>query len=125
MQLNFLIKSLLLVCLIGSSVSFADCAKNVQPIQEGQPAQCSGFLFSDGAEREASTARDLVQKLQQKSDLQSKEIDIQGQRLSLYMNESLVLSKERAQHENTKDLNNLFYFTLGVVATAILANHVR
>lgn len=125
-------KIILSVVFAFSGATYADCPNNVQPIKKGEVAVCDGFLFSDGAEKTASQARDdadyykkLSDKLQEKSDLEDKQSQILNDRLKLYIDESKALSKTVAQKDNTESLYRFVYFALGVVITGVIAVNVR
>lgn len=87
---------------------YADCPQNVQPIKEGQVANCEGYLFSPGAESEAHKAKEIA-------DLQRSENEILEQRLKLYMDTTSDLSKDIAKRDNNESYIRLFYFGLGVL----------
>lgn len=129
------------IMVIVSSIAFSttlstaygtECVRNVQPIKEGQVANCSGFLFSDEAERTASKARDdaeyyraLSDLYLKKSDLQSEQSKILEERLKLYMDQSDRLIKERNSVQSTEKWLLLGAFALGVVATGFVVKNVR
>lgn len=95
-----------------------ECLDRVQPITEGQVAQCKGFLFSPSAEEDAYKATQI-------STLQKEENEILNRRLELYMKESDVLAKEVSQRNNTEGLYRVCYFALGVLVTGYIASNVK
>lgn len=102
---------------IFSSICHSDCTKPVQPIKQGETAVCDGFLFSPSEEESAYKATQIV-------DLQKEENEILEKRLTLYMQESDALAKERAQKDNIEGLYRFAYFTLGVIVTGLVVRNV-
>jgi hypothetical protein len=100
-----------------SSSTFAECTKPVQPIEKGQAAPCSGFIFTEEAESKAFKATQLV-------DLYKEENEILERRLDLYIQQSDKLANEVATKRNNEDLYRGLYFALGVLATGIIAANV-
>lgn len=124
-------KKLLISLILIPSLVLAECP-NVQPIKQGDVAACSGFLFSDLAEKQAAQARDdakfyqtFSEQLSHKVDIEANQNTILEKRLKLYMDESEVLSKRVANTETTETLYRLAYFTLGVVVTSLVVRNVR
>jgi hypothetical protein len=130
------IKSFLIGIIIGlialPTPAYADCSQPVQVIKEGEAAQCSGFLFSPDAEKEAATARDnaeyytkLADAYQARAKVSQDENQILEQRLKLYMDSTANLSKEVSSRDNNSNLYYLASFSLGVIATALIVKNVR
>lgn len=110
----------------------ADCPQKVTPIEKGEASQCTGYVFSPDAEKDAAKDRDDVQfykeladKLTKRSILSDKENNILSQRLNLYINESNVLAKDKAQHDTTDNLLKFAYFAAGVLVTGIIASNIH
>lgn len=106
------------ILVVSNGVYATNCPKPVQPISEGQTANCSGYLFSPEAESKAYKAVEL-------SDLYKKENEILEKRLELYVRQSDVLAKQVARTENTESLYRLGYFALGVIITGVIASNVN
>lgn len=126
--LSIVMKIGLVISLSLSSISYA----TVQPIKQGDPAPYDGFVFDHESEQIASNYRadaefykNITEKLYEKIDLQDKNSEILEKRLQLYINESNVLIKDRAQAETTERLYLLGAFALGVVATGLIVRNVR
>lgn len=105
------------ISIFANESAASDCASNVQPIKEGQAAQCTGYLFSPQAESEAYKATQI-------SKLQAEENKILQTRLEMYMHQSDVLAKEVGKRDNTDGLYKFLYFGLGVVVTGVIAANV-
>ncbi len=95
-----------------------DCNSSVRPINKGEPAQCTGYLFSPSAESAAYKATRI-------SELQKEENEILQKRLDLYIKQSEVLAKEIAKRDSTEDLKRLGMFVLGVVVTGYIASNLK
>lgn len=109
-----------------------DCSSNVQPIKQGDVAPCSGFLFSDLAEKQAAQARDdakfyeeLSKKLTEKTKIQSDQNEILEKRLGVYIQQTDILSNHLGKKENTEGLYRGLYFLLGVAITGYIAANVN
>lgn len=120
MELKRGLVSFLLVigCLFNNPSRATECSAKVQPIREGQAAQCSGYLFSPEAESEAYKATQI-------SKLQKEENEILNKRLDLYIKQSDVLAKQLSRKDNTENLYRFAYFGLGVVITGMIAANVN
>jgi len=110
----------------------SECVKPVQVISENQKAQCSGFLFSDKAEKTAAQDRDdaiyykkLVPQLEQLNKLKTDENTILNKRLELYITESNALIKYKERTENMKFWQQASMFFLGVIVTSAAVNLAR
>ncbi len=101
-----------------SSVFGSECSKPVQAIQEGEKANCSGFLFDKKTEEAAYKATRIV-------ELQEKENQILEKRLELYVKQSEALAKELAKKKNTEEFVRVFYFIGGALITGIVARNVN
>lgn len=91
-----------------------DCARNVQPIEKGQAAQCDGYLFSPGAEETAAKAVETAK-------LREQENDILNRRLELYIKQSDVLATEVSRRRVTDDLYRGLYFVAGAIVAGYIA----
>jgi hypothetical protein len=114
---------LLLFTAIVESSNASECAKPVQVIKVGEVANCSGFLFSDKAEKDAATARDNVEyyktyssALEQKVTLELDRNKILEKRLDLYIDQTNKLTEKSAQLENNNFYKNVGLFFLGGLA---------
>lgn len=121
-------KCILVIALIFSNSALA----KVQPIKQGDTATYDGFLFDHDSENEAEQDRtnaafykELSDKQAEKIALQDKESSILDQRLQLYINESNVLIKDKAQNDVTERLFLIGSFALGVIATALVVRNVK
>lgn len=120
-------KYLLLFTLFFNQVVFAtECKEAVKLLQEGQKAECSGFLFSPEAEKKASQAYDdakhykeLSELLHKRSELTNSEIKILDERLKLYQDQSLTLATQLNKKENEDFWQKTMYFGLGILATSV------
>lgn len=119
--INFIV-----VVLFSINVLAADCKEAVSLINEGQKAECTGFLFSPEAEKKASQAyddakyyKDLSELLHKRNELTNKEIQILDERLKLYQDQSHLLAQEVQKKEKEDFWQKTLYFGLGIVATSI------
>lgn len=111
--------SLFICCTLSfTSSAFGFCRENVQPIKEGQVANCEGFLFSPQAESDAFKAKET-------SDLQKSENEILEQRLKLYMDENNTLAQNQAKHDSNESYIRLGYFVLGILVTGLTVRNLR
>lgn len=100
------------------------CPEDVQVIEKGQTANCSGLLFSPEASKKADEAiedvkyyKSLTDKLGSRIEYSNKEVDILEKRLKLYMDQSNILAKEVVNRENEDKWQKVIWFGLGVLAT--------
>jgi hypothetical protein len=112
-------------CIVGislfcysSNVMGRECPKPVQPISEGQSANCTGYLFSDKAESDAYKATRIA-------ELQKEENEILQKRLDLYIKQSETLAKQISKKDSTEGFVRIGYFVLGAVLTGVIASNVR
>lgn len=119
--INFLV-----VVLFSINVSATECKEAVTLINEGQKAECTGFLFSPDAEKKASQAYDdakhykeLSELLHRRSELTNQEIKILDERLKLYQDQSHLLAQEVQKKEKEDFWQKTLYFGLGIVATSV------
>lgn len=121
------ISILLVYVLIFSQTTFAgDCPEDVQVIEKGQIANCSGVLLSpeaskkvDETQEDAKYYKTLSDKLQLRYDYMGKEVNLLDQRLKLYVDQSEVLAREVHRKESEDKWQKFIYFGLGVFATGI------
>lgn len=128
-KFNFILKTILLVCLLGSfQTSYAadSCSEAVVLLKKGEPAPCTGFLFSPDAEKNASKAfddakyyKELSELLHNKNDLYLKQINILDERLMLYMKSTNELAEEVTRKRNEDFWQKTIYFGLGVAVTGL------
>lgn len=102
------------------------CSEDVQIIEKGQTANCTGFLFSPIAAKKADEAADdrdyykkLSEKLEQRQKLQDERSKVLDKRLQLYMEQSHILSEKLTERENRSEWEKVLYFSLGVVVTGV------
>ena len=122
-------KSILLVCILvlnQTAMAADQCPEDIQELNKGQVANCSGLLFSPEASKKADEMaadskyyKEVNEKLVQRKELTDKEISVLDQRLKLYMNESQVLATELSRRESGSSYQKFLYFGLGVLATGI------
>lgn len=105
------------IILFNCNFSYADCPKNVQPIKQGQTANCDGFLFSPSSEESAYKDKELA-------SLYKSENEILQERLELYMKQSDVLANNVSDHDTKDSLIRLGYFSLGAILTGLIASRV-
>lgn len=103
--------------------SWASCPNKIMELKKGEPAPCSGLLFSPKASEEVDNKleeleynKKLVTKLLQRQGLTDKYIDTVEKRLQLYMNQSYTLAQELNRKENEDKWQKALYFTLGIAA---------
>ena len=108
------------------------CPKPVSVIKQGEVATCSGFLFSPEAEQQAEEYRAdsefykrLNKSLNEKTGILENENEILQKRLNLYITQSEVLSKDKAQRDSTETLYRFISFGLGVLVTGLIVRNVR
>lgn len=104
----------------------ASCKDPVQVIEEGQKANCDGFLFSDEAEKTAAQARDdaeyykdLSELLRQRSEFSNEQLGILDERLKTHMELSQNLSEELNRRERQDFWKNTLFFGLGILTTGL------
>lgn len=128
MKFKFILKTILLVYFLGfnQTVLATECKESVTLLNEGQKAECTGFLFSPDAEKKASQSYDDAKYYKELSDLLHKrnvltneEIKILDERLKLYQDQSFLLAQEVQKKENEDFWQKTIYFGLGVLATGI------
>lgn len=123
---KLIIELLVFISLLAAPFTCAravECSTSVQVIKEGEPAPCSGFLFSDEAEKRAAEARDdvkyygkLVPKLEKKIELEIQRNGILENRLDLYMDQTETLAKRNAKIEDRSFWKHVGFFFLGGLA---------
>lgn len=104
--------------LLFSGNVYSECPNRVQPIQQGQAANCSGYLFSPDAESEAYKATQLA-------DLYKTDNEILEKRLKLYMDETQALSKELSSRDNNESIYRFIYFGAGILVTGLIVRNLR
>lgn len=122
-------KSILLVYILvlnQTAMAADQCPEDIQELNKGQVANCSGLLFSPEASKQVDEMaadskyfKEVNVKLLQRKELTDKEISVLDQRLKLYMNESQVLATELTRRESDNSYQKFLYFGLGVLATGI------
>ena len=117
---------IILIIFLFSQLTYAKCPEDIQVIEKGQTANCSGLLFSpeaskkvDETQADAKYYKELSDRLLQRRDLTNKEISILDRRLQLYIDQSYDLAKEIHKKEKEDKWQKLMYFGLGVLATGI------
>lgn len=104
------------------------CPEDVQVIEKGQTANCSGVLLSPEASKKADEAiedskyyKELSEKLYQRQNYTTKEIDILEKRVDLWINQSELLSEQLVKKENQNEWQKVIYFSLGLITVGIAA----
>lgn len=115
-----------------SQVTHAQCPEDIQAIEKGQVANCTGTLISPDATKKFDDAlqdleyyEDLTDRLYKRQDLTNKEIETLDKRLQLYMEQSEVLAKEVYKKEREDKWQKAIYFGLGVIATGIAVSGAK
>lgn len=118
-SLKYFISVIIICSCFNTPLAHSDsCSRNVQPIEKGQIANCTGFLFSPDAEEKAFKAVEI-------STLRAQENEILNRRLELYVKQSDALAREIARKQVTEDLYRGLYFVVGAVVTGFIAANVR
>lgn len=120
-------KYVLTFCIFFNSFAFAaDCRDAVQLIEEGQKAQCTGFLFSPDAEKQASQDSDDLKyykeinlKLLERKELVEQDYTIMENRMLMYQDQSIIFAERLTKIENNDKWNNVIWFGLGILATSL------
>lgn len=120
-------KWLIILVFLCNSVTFAQsCPEDIQAIEKGQVANCTGTLISPDATKKFDEAlqdveyyEKLTEQLYKRRELSIKEVETLDKRLQLYMEQSETLAKEVYKKEKEDKWQKVIYFGLGVVATGI------
>jgi hypothetical protein len=120
-------KSILLVYVFTlNQTAGANCPEDIQVIEKGQVANCSGVLLSPEASKKADEAiedskyyKELSGALFKRRDLTNKEINILDQRLKLYQEQSERLAVQLSNKESSETWKNFGYLALGVIITGV------
>jgi hypothetical protein len=107
-------KLILAILLIGSIAS-AECANPVSYLKQGQPALCTGYLFSPEMELKVRTEVIQYAKLQEVSSKQDELIDTLNQRIKNQENQ--MQTEERASF-----INKVIYFAAGLSIGYLICN---
>lgn len=109
-----------------TSTSWADCPEDVQVLAKGQVANCDGLLMSPKASKKADEAiqdakyyKLLSDKLIERQDYTTKEINILDQRLKLYVEQSNTLAKELVYKENQDKWQRFVWFGAGILVAGL------
>jgi hypothetical protein len=109
-----------------TSVSWADCPEDIQVVTKGQIVNCDGILLSPIASKKADEAiqdskyyKALSDKLIERQDYTTKEMNILDKRLQLYVEQSQILSKELVYKENQDKWQKFVWFGLGVAVSGL------
>lgn len=109
-----------------SQLTFAACPEDIQVINKGDIANCSGLLFSpeaskkvDENQQDAEYYKKLNDQLYKRRDLSIKEVETLDKRLKLYMDQSETLARQLYKKEKEDKWQKVIYFSLGVIATGI------
>jgi hypothetical protein len=110
-----------------TSITYAgmQCSEPVTYLLEEKPAPCSGFLFSPEKELEVRTKIANYNNMGLMVDRTQELNDILYKRVSNLQEQNLLLSKEVQDRSNTNIYLLLGSFSLGVIATAILAKSLK
>lgn len=107
--------SLVLAMIFVSSVTYAQCDEPVSYLRKGQIVNCSGYLFSEEKEKQV---REMVNKYPILLELTSKQehlINKLNDRVELNQQISTNLRGQLENRESNNRLQNIIYFTLGLV----------
>lgn len=118
---------IVLSIIFNTHFSFAtECKESVQLIEAGQKAQCTGFLFSPDAERQASEAvldlkyyKEINLKLLERKELAEQDYAIMENRMMLYQDQSVLLADKLNSAERYNKWDNMLWFGLGILATSL------
>lgn len=109
------ISNIILAGMFACNVAIADCGQPVSYLKQGQPASCTGYLFSPEKEKEV---RDIVQKYPVMVELNSKQeelINTLDEQVKLNQQISMNLRQELRDKEKNQTTENIIYFALGFV----------
>lgn len=108
------------------------CPEDIQIIEKGTTANCTGFLFSPEAARQADEAADdrdfyknLSDKLIERQKLSDERTEVLDKRLQLYIEQSEILSQQLVERENRSEWQKVLYFSLGVVVTGLAVSGAK
>ena len=116
----------IILILLSFNIAFADeCPKEVMALKKGEPAPCSGVLFSPAKEsaifRDITLYKKEIDLLNQKVTLLEKDQDFYQRRLDNMMQLNDSISKELARREQNSFFNNSLYFGTGALLTGLIA----
>lgn len=119
----------ILVILFFTANLHATCPLEVQVIEKDQKANCTGFLFSPEAENNVSMKlnelkyhKTLNSLLEQKTELQQRELDLLYKKQKNYMEQNEILSRQINNRETISFWKKTLYFSLGIIVTGLAVN---
>lgn len=108
--------------------SIAQACNPVLHIDKGTPAPCEGFIFSLDKEQEIrkqleeyKTLKFINANLELIIKLKDSQIDILGQQVTLWQDQSTRLSKQVIESQDKSFWRSALYFGLGALVTTGLA----
>lgn len=123
---DIVINWFLVILLLFPNLGFANCKDSVQALEKGQPAPCTGLLYSEEADKKAAQDhedakfyKDLNLRLEQRKELTDKEINVLDKRLKLYIDQSETLAERLHKRESQTKWEKALWFGFGVLATGI------
>ena len=115
-----------------TQVSWAACQEDVQLIRKNEVANCTGYLYSPGADEKANDVFEERDYLKDTNDLLTKknniilsQNEILERRLELHIKQGDILAKQLVRKENQVYCNKTIYFTLGILATGLAVKSVQ
>jgi hypothetical protein len=104
-----------------SEVAKADCAQPVTYLQQGNPAVCTGYLFSPEKELEVRTKVTNYDKMQDLTKQQDELIALLQTRTQVEVDNNLKLSQELSSQRQKDQMSNYLYFFLGALITGAVS----
>jgi hypothetical protein len=101
------------------------CEKPVHYLKKGQPAKCTGYLFSPEQERKVyqyNEERKILLMIVEKQELHVNTLD---QQLENMRKHNDYVSKRLRQEKERKFWNYTLYFGVGALLTGVIAANVR
>lgn len=121
-----MIKIIISFIFLISQTGFAkDCESDVQYITKGDPAYCTGYLFSPEKEYEVRINNETAKHLKKYTEKQNELIDIMNQRIGNLQEYNNKLSNELERKNNLDFWKASLYFVLGIAVTGVIVNNVN
>lgn len=117
--------SVILLTLLLSIPTYGSCSKPVQYLKIGEPAQCTGYLFSPEQEFKVRVTTEREEILKNMIEKHVEINSILEKRLDNSIDYNDYLSKELREEKRNSFWVNTLYFTLGAVLTGIIATNVN
>ena len=117
-----------IILLLAAPFSYANCKLPVTYVKEGQPAECSGYLFTIEKEAEVRLIKDQLDNLQAEMDIRNKQIEIytkdfkifgdiqtkQTQEVELFRNAAQDATSKYIASQNDRFIRDLLCFGAGI-----------